>query len=298
MKLFRSTPLGKSLRKGAGYLSARVVNIVKYVFADMEYVPQGWHVIEGWNDQSVADVQEKHWPTLVQNLKGPGPLGVAHFPWHTTREDRADHNVMMSYGYVLAMAARKKDTLSILDWGGGVGHYYLYSKALLPEVGIEYHCYDVPNLCRLGRKLLPEIHLQHDEGDFLGRQYDLVISSSSLHYFENWRQEVRKLAAVALEFLYVARLQAVMRAPSFVAMHKIYHTGYGEFLSWCINRHEFLSCVEECGFELVREFVYYEKWIIRGAPENGDCRGFLFRRRPVSGGERWRILGDDGREKR
>jgi putative methyltransferase (TIGR04325 family) len=284
MKLFRSTLLGRSLKKVAGYLSAPILGIVKYVFAEMEYVPQGWHVIKGWHDQSVAEAQEQHWPTLVQNLQGPGPLGVAHFPWHKTREDRADHNVMMTYGYVLALAARRKEFLSILDWGGGVGHYYLYSTTLLPEVGLQYHCYDVPNLCRLGRKLLPEIHLSANEGDFLGRQYDLVISSSSLHYFQDWRQEVRKLAAVTHEFLYVSRLQTVTRAASFVAAHKIYHTGYGEFLSWCINRQEFLSCVEECGLDLVREFVYYNKWTIRGAPENGDCRGFLFRRPPVSGG--------------
>ena len=283
MKLFRSTLLGRSLKKVAGYLSAPILGIVKYVFAEMEYVPQGWHVIKGWHDQSVAEAQEQHWPTLVQNLQGPGPLGVAHFPWHKTREDRADHNVMMTYGYVLALAARRKEFLSILDWGGGVGHYYLYSTTLLPEVGLQYHCY-VPNLCRLGRKLLPEIHLSDNEGDFLGRQYDLVISSSSLHYFQDWRQEVRKLAAVTHEFLYVSRLQTVTRAASFVAAHKIYHTGYGEFLSWCINRQEFLSCVEECGLDLVREFVYYNKWTIRGAPENGDCRGFLFRRPPVSGG--------------
>jgi putative methyltransferase (TIGR04325 family) len=281
MKLFRSTLLGRTLKKVAGDLSAPIADIVKYVFAEMEYVPRGWHVIKGWNDQSVADAQESHWPTLVKNLQGPGPLGVAHFPWHTTREDRADHNVMMAYGYILALAARKKDALSILDWGGGVGHYYLYSKALLPEIGLQYYCYDIPNLCRLGRKLLPEIHISDQEADFLERQYDLVVSSSSLHYFEDWRQEVRKLTAVTREFLYISRLQTITHAASFVAAHKIYHTGYGEFLSWCINRQEFLNCVEECGLHLVREFVYYNKWTIRGAPEKGDCRGFLFRRQPV-----------------
>jgi len=86
--------LGRTLKKVAGHLSAPFVDIVKYVFAEMVYVPRGWHVIKGWNDQSVADAQESHWPTLVKNLQGRGPPGVAHFPWHTTREDRADHNVM------------------------------------------------------------------------------------------------------------------------------------------------------------------------------------------------------------
>jgi len=284
MKPFRSTRLGSGLKRVGRYLSSHVSWGIRYLFAELRYAPQGWRIIKGWDDQNVADAQERHWPTLVRNLQGSGPLGVAHFPWHTTREDRADHNVMMSYGYVLALAARKKDSLSILDWGGGVGHYYLYSKVLLPEVLFQYHCYDVPTLCRVGRTLLPHIHLSDKEGDFLGRQFDLVLSSSSLHYFADWRAEVRKLATMTHELLYISRLQVVTHAGSFVVSHKIYHDGYGEFLSWCINQQELLSCAEECGLDLVREFVYYSKSIIRGALEQGDCRGFLFRRQPMSQG--------------
>ncbi|HEY6451735.1 MAG TPA: methyltransferase domain-containing protein [Steroidobacteraceae bacterium] len=279
MKMFRSTFLGKGLKKTGGYVRARLEALSKYVFAEMQYVPDGWHATRSWNDPSVADAQEKHWPILVRNVSGPGPLGVAHFPWHTTREDRADHNVMMSYGYVLALSARKRDAISVLDWGGGAGHYWLYSKALLPEVELEYHCFDLPSLCSLGRRLLPGIHVGADEAEFLGRRYDLVISSSALHYFEDWRSEVDKLAQATGEYLYVSRLQVVTRAASFVAAHRMHHSGYGEFLSWCINRQEFLNCLERCGLELVREFVYYNRSVIRGAPEQGDCRGYLFRRR-------------------
>jgi hypothetical protein len=94
----------------------------------------------GWNDASVATAQEHHWPTLVENPQGRAPLGVSHFLHSQSREDRADHNAMMSYGYVLARASRKKDSISILDWGGSLGHYYLYSRALLPEVRIVIMC--------------------------------------------------------------------------------------------------------------------------------------------------------------
>jgi putative methyltransferase (TIGR04325 family) len=284
MKPFRSTPIGRGVKRLARYVFSHVAECVRYLSAELRYAPQGWRLIKGWDDQGIADAQQRHWPTLVRNLQGPGPLGVAHFPWHTTREDRADHNVMMSYGYVLALAARKKDAISILDWGGGAGHYCLYSKALLPEVAVQYHCYDVPTLCRVGRTLLPDIHLSDNEAEFVGQQFDLVVSSSSLHYFEDWRAEVRKLAAMTQEFLYLSRLPIVTRAASFVVSHKIYHDGYGEFQSWCINQQELLSCVEECGLDLVREFVYYRKAIVRGASEQTDCRGFLFKaaRRPRS----------------
>ena len=276
---------GKSVRTVARRLATIAGNVIEYVFAEMECVPQGWRTIKGWNDQSIAHAQEAHWPSLVENLQGPGPLGVSHLPSHTTREDLADHNIMMSYGYVLAVASARKDQLSILDWGGGVGHYYLYTKALLPAIGIEYHCYDVPNLCRLGSKLLPQVHMHDEETSFAGKTYDLVISSSSLHYFEKWREEVRKLAAATGEFLYVSRLQVVMNSPSFVVMHKPYRDGYPDLLGWCINRQELLSCAEECDLALVREFVFTELWTIRRAPEKGQCRGFLFRRRPASNRE-------------
>ncbi len=143
---------------------------------------------------------------------------------------------------------------------------------------MRFHSFDVPNLSALGRQLLPDVRHSDNEADFLDRQYDLVITSSALHYFEAWRDEVAKLAAATREYLYVARLQVVKDTPSFVVSHKIHHTGYGEFLSWFINRAELIGCAERCGLELVREFLYYNVSTIRGAPEKGDCRGFLFRR--------------------
>lgn len=270
----------------ANYIPPFLVNALKCAVAEWEYLPDGWpHEvgnIEGWNDSSIAAAQEKHWPTLVDNLRGSGPLGVSHFPWRMTRENRADHNTMMSYGYVLARAARTKDTVSILDWGGGVGHYYLYSRALLPEIDLDYHCYDVPSLCRLGRKLSPDVRFHVDESELGRNQFDLVISSSSLHYFENWREMVRGLAGATREFLYIARLQTIHKAPSFVVTQRPYRAGYKtEYASWFLNRHELLNTAVESELELVREFVYAEEWYVRNAPEQGDCRGFLFRRRPL-----------------
>jgi putative methyltransferase (TIGR04325 family) len=276
-------------QRATRYLPPFLIDMIRSFLAEWEYLPEGWFPRDphslGWNDQSVADAQEKHWPILVANLEGTGPLGVSHLPWIRTREDTASHNTMMSFGYVLARAARGKEALSMLDWGGSAGHYYLYCKALLPEVGIEYHCHDVPLLCRLGRKLLPEVQFHEDPAAVLNRQYDLVVSSSSLHYFQDWREVTSKLAAAAGEFLYVARLQTVSRVPSFVVVQRPYHSGYHtEYLSWFLNCQEFVGCVKESGLELLREFIFAEEWRVRGAPEKGASRGYLFRKRPSVGG--------------
>jgi putative methyltransferase (TIGR04325 family) len=281
---FAARAAGKFFNRAAPYLPAFLVTKINYLLSDWVYVPEGWRAqrqeMKGWTDPDVADAVARHWPTLARNLQGPGPLGVSHFPWSVTRDEPGYHNAMMSYGYVLALAARKKDNLSVLDWGSGAGHYYLYSKTLLPEVEIEYHCYDVPSLCEAGRKLQPEVHFHDDATELDGKKFDLVISSSALHYFEDWQAVLRQLAAATGEFLYLARLQVVSRSPSFVVEQRPYRPGYyTQCLSWFLNRQEVVTCAEGAGLELVREFVYLERWAVRGAPEKQEGRGFLFRRR-------------------
>jgi putative methyltransferase (TIGR04325 family) len=272
-----------SFQKIEYYTPPFVADAIRRLMSEWEYLPQGWRdvdpAINGWNDQSVAAAQEQHWPTLVGNLQGAGPLGVSHFPWRSTRDDLADHNAMMSFGYVLALAARKKDRLSLLDWGGGVGHYYLYARALVPELELEYHCYDLPHLCALGRTQLPEAQFHDDATGLFERQFDLIVSSSSLQYFEDWRAVLRQLAAATGDFLYIARLPLISRRPSFVVVQRPYHAGYDtQYRGWFLNRQELLTCAAESGLELVREFVFAENWCVRGAPEQATCRGFLLRR--------------------
>jgi putative methyltransferase (TIGR04325 family) len=273
----------ESVSKGAAlYAPPVLVRTAKYLLSEWEYRPDGWSVgemgTEGWNDSSIADAQAQHWPELIRNLQGYGPLGVSHFPWKKTREDWTDHNAMMSLGYVLALASRKKDQLSILDWGGGVGHHYPYSRALIPEVEIDYHCYDLPRLCSLGKTFLPDASFYTRESEALARCYDLILCGSSLHYFEDWRGILGKLAAKT-ELLYVSRSQTVHSAPSFVVVQKPHRVGYRtQYRCWFLNRQELILCAENAGLELIREFLYSEQWYVRGAPEQGHCRGFLFRR--------------------
>lgn len=77
--------------------------------------------------------------------------------------------------------------------------------------------------------------------------------------------------------MYVARLQTVERSASFVVEQapNVYQRPY---VSWFLNRGEFLERSNACGLRLEREFVYDERWFVRGAPEQGRSWGFLLRR--------------------
>ncbi len=279
-KLARFIPHGKRLELLTPPLLLRAA---KYWLSEWEYLPGGWDNSKiggtaGWNDSSIADAQQEHWPDLMRNLEGSGPLGASHFPWRKTRENWTDHNAMMTLGYVLGLVSRGRASLSVLDWGGGAGHSGCYCRVLMPEVRFNYHCYDLPQLIALGRSLLPDAVFYETEPEALARRYDLILCSSSLHYFEDWRGILRRLAEIS-EYLYIARLQSVHSAQSFVIVQRPYRVGYRtQFLSWFLNRQEVIGFAETLGLELQREFVYSEEWCVRGAPEQGHCRGYLFRR--------------------
>lgn len=249
-----------------------------------EYVSEGWErqkvdpQIKGWNVASVLETYKAKWPAFVKALEGNGLLGVSHEATTITTDNYSFHNTLMCYAYVLALSARSKERISILDWGGGIGHYYLISKAVLPGVEILYHCKDVPVLCAHGRELFPEAQFYEDES-FLGQSYDLVLVSASLQYSEKWSHSFRQLASVTKDYMYVTRLPVVFQSPSFVVLQRAYNFDYGtEYLGWFLNRDEFLQCASDAGMRLMREFLIDERPFVYGAPEQGEYRGFLFQR--------------------
>jgi putative methyltransferase (TIGR04325 family) len=250
---------------------------------EWEYIPEGWAYAErhpevrGWDVQEVLETYQQKWPRFVAMVQGTGPLAVAHESLLTTNDDLKSHNTIMTFGYALALAASGKTRLSMLDWGGGIGHYFLLARALLPGVEIAYRCKDLPLLCAHGAQLFPQQQFSADESCF-EQTYDFVIASTSVHYARDWRDLVRRLAGSTSRYLYVANVPSVRNAASFVFVQRPYRYGYNtEYLGWCINRTEFLDAAAGAGLALVREFVYGHEPVIRGAPEQNGYRGYLFR---------------------
>jgi putative methyltransferase (TIGR04325 family) len=250
---------------------------------EWEYMPNGWHTedphIEGWNVQSIVATQKAKWPEFLQLLKGSDTLGIAHEAPTPSNSDFAAHNIVMSYAFVLAMTARKRDCVSLLDWGGGIGHYYAISKALVPETTIKYYCKDLSFFCQCGRELLPDATFYDDDEECFKQNYDLVLASGSLHFTKDWQSILAQLASVTRSYLFVTRLPITYRAPSFVMVQRPYRYGYHtEYLSWSLNRAEFLAYTRSLRLNLMREFLVYPgQPHVVGAPEQPDYRGFLFR---------------------
>ena len=258
---------------------------------EWEYRPEGWAYAQrqpdnqAWNDPSILEVYRRKWPVFQRMVAGAGPLGIAHESDLTTDSDLVSHNLVLTFGYVLGLAAQDRSAVSMLDWGGGIGHYCLLAHALLPDVALEYHCKDLPLLAFAGRELLSEGHFYSDES-CLDRHYDLVMASASLHYSQDWQAALAGLSGATGRYLYLASMPIVLDAPSFVFVQRPRAFGYRtEYLAWCLNRQEILAVAENQGLRLVREFVYGHAPHIVNTPEQNLYRGFLFVRTGSVGGQ-------------
>ena len=121
---------------------------------EWEHLPEGWRTdTTGWDDGTVADAYLAKWPEWVEALHGAAPLGINHEARANEpigRDDLAAHNMLLSFAYVVARAAHDRTSLSVLDWGGGLGHYALVAQAALPGVELDWHCREVPSVARAG----------------------------------------------------------------------------------------------------------------------------------------------------
>jgi putative methyltransferase (TIGR04325 family) len=262
-------------------LAVRALRSILDRSPEYEYVPEGFgSQVAGYDAEGLLKRTKASWPAFVRALEGTGPLAVNHeasLQSIKAADDAYAHNLLVSFAYVLARAARNRDRISLLDWGGGIGHYYVIARAALPEVEIEYHCRDLPSLNAHGRRLFPEAAF-HDDDSCLRRRYDLVLVSGSLHYPEHWQETLTGLALSTERYLYVTRVRTAVSGPSFAIVHRARKHGLsGEVLSWVINRDELVNVAAAAGLQLRRSFRLADGLPIRGAPESPiNERGFLF----------------------
>jgi len=251
-------------------------------FIEWQYIPEGWNIvkknvdIKGWNVESVLEAYKARWPDFIKGLQGSVPFGISPESIDPNNVNLTVHNLMMSYAYCLGLAAWQKKTISMLDWGGGIGHYYLISKALFPDLEIDYHCKDLPVLAEYGQSLFPEAHFYSND-ESINEVFDFVFASCALHYSADWKSDLKKLVDVTGDYLFVTRQPIVHKVPSYVFIQRPYDYGYNtEYLGWCLNRQELLETAREFGLCLVREFVTGEAPVIEQALEPCEYRGFLF----------------------
>ena len=76
---------------------------------EWEYVPEGWDYPAGAGPESVAEGYAREVARLRCRDRAPEPLGVNHETAEVTTGDVGAHNMLVSFGYVVARAARGRE---------------------------------------------------------------------------------------------------------------------------------------------------------------------------------------------
>jgi|SRR6185437_13903664 len=238
-----------------------------------------WTAPGGWSHESITAEQRRKWPALKAAIAAPNAFGRPHEADLAAPVSVSEHNLVMTFGYVLGRVAGERRTVRILDWGGGTGHYHALARALRPDLDLDYTVKDLPGLCALGRELNPGCRYVDADEAALERRYDLVFASSSIHYSRDAHGLVRRLCAAAEAWLMITRQPVVERHDDFVVLQRAHAYGYlTEYPGWFLNRRRLIETVLGGGLALEREFLIDHPPVVKGAPEQCRVAGFLFHR--------------------
>lgn len=243
------------------------------------YGGAGWNedLEAGWQSPGPAEQQLRGWARFRELVESTGPLGIHHTDLELHPHHMVAHNSVMVFGYALALAGDGRTQISLLDWGGGIGHYALFARALLPGREIDYSCIETAPFRQAGRTALPDATFAAPESEWESRRYDLVLASGSLHYERDWKNLLARLGRATGRYLLLTRCPLVAAAASFTVIQDAADCGYNaRFQGWFLNRQELLDAASEEGLTLRREFLIDERPEVPGAPEQAQYGGFLF----------------------
>lgn len=256
-----------------------------------KYVGPEWPkgVASGWEHESVGLSMRRKWGKFENLTNTAQPFAMVHDApdafLHVPRVEA--HNQYMTFAYVLARALLlHPEKLTVLDWGGGAGHYARIARKLYPDSYINYTVLDHRNVCDnayelwLGVTLDQSAHFIYAKGDGISFKTNLVIANGTVHYNPNWRECVAEVMSSACDLVYIGSARVLHREPSYVCVEDATAHGYmAPLYSWCVNEREFLSRAEIEELKLIREFYMEPALDIEGAPERPVTKGYLFSRK-------------------
>lgn len=237
----------------------------------LEYAPRGWST-----ELPGSASNEDFWTTFIAQERRACEELIAriHAREPLLHPDGDENSKYAVFGYVLALATRQQEKISVLDYGGNLGDYFWLGRALVPGVDLDYHCKELPQVAEAGRLITPDVTWYTDNA-CLARPHDLVMFSSSIQCLPDWQDILLRAGQSARRYLFLSDVATVRDVPAYVATHR---SGGQTHLQIQLNRSEIIATVERAGLQLVREFAMGPHPPIVNAPEQPQCFGWLFQR--------------------
>tara|TARA_A100001011_G_C14143641_1_gene770865 strand:+ start:144 stop:896 length:753 start_codon:yes stop_codon:yes gene_type:complete len=97
----------------------------------------------------------------------------------------------------------------ILDVGGGLGSLFINYKVFFDDYEVKYTVLEQENFCDLGEIISEEFNLQIDFkrniSEIDTKEFDIVIMSSTLQYFEDWKKFVNEIISIKPKHIFIDR---------------------------------------------------------------------------------------------
>lgn len=108
-------------------------------------------------------------------------------------------------GFLMPIAGRSsKDSLHVLDFGGGPGVHYFLMRELLPQtLSLQWDIFETPLMADQGRKTYAgePLRFYSEWQDILSKRYDVILASNTIHLFEDPYQVIDRLTSIESRYL-------------------------------------------------------------------------------------------------
>lgn len=153
---------------------------------------------------------------------------------------------------VIAARIRPGKRLKILDFGGGLGATYYEILAAIPDAleCVDYHVVETPAVCTRAECILPARRRPSFFSDF--PQLDAIDivhvgSALPLHYIDDWRGMLARLASLRADLILFAELPADDIAETFASVQEFYGS---PIPMWFWNIQDFVAEMGSLGYDL------------------------------------------------
>ncbi len=157
--------------------------------------------------------------------------------------------------FLAALMNSKSGKIKILDFGGGLGITYIQViSSLVNNENIEYHIVENEKICKEAERIFRDdekVHF-HTSLPNNSNEVDIVHLSSSLHYIENWKELIIKLADYQPEYFVFVDLPAG-DIPTYVTAQNYYES---KIPVWFFNVNEVINVMSSVDFKLLFKSLF------------------------------------------
>jgi putative methyltransferase (TIGR04325 family) len=153
---------------------------------------------------------------------------------------------------VLALAVRLvgRDSVSVVDFGGGVGQSFAALRRMVDtSVALQYCIVEIPSIVEHARRLWPDSQVMFAETlEDVPFVPDIVFAKGAIQYWPDYAEGLRRLFALSAAWVLLEKASLLMDREYATEQVNAYES---RIPYWFMSRERLLDVAKQCGYALV-----------------------------------------------